>query len=149
MGTASTTTARPTTRREIRRAAVCGAVYFGICCSVVSAYQGASPLRAILAGLASFLVSILTWTVYHITSGQNDGLVISAAGIMPAKAFFSMPISLGAATFCLALWTLGFLVPFTWFIGRWVRASAAAKAAKSRPSSPLYDADLDDGRGTF
>lgn len=144
MRTTSTTAPKPTTRRQIRIAAICGAIYFGICCSAISAFQGASPLRAIFAGIASFLIGMGTWTVYHIASGRNDGLVISAAGIMPAQAFFSTPGSLGAgaAVFCLALLTLGFLVPCAWFAGRYVRASAA-KAAKACPSSPLYDAEID------
>ncbi len=148
MRTISATHVRPTTRHEICRAAVCGALYFGVCCSVVSALQGAPPLRAVVAGLASFLVSMVTWTVYHIASRRNDGLIITAAGIMPAMAFFSAPGSLGVAMFCLALLTLGFLAPCAWFMGRCVLASAAAKAVKWRPVPPLNDADLDDGPET-
>ena len=110
--------------------------------------MGGSPLRAIVAGIATFVVGLVTWTVYHLTSGRNDGLLVTAFLVMPATTFLSKPASFLVTIGGLALLTVVVAVPFAWFMGRCMRASAAAKPMRSRPESSLYDADLDDGHVT-
>jgi hypothetical protein len=141
MKTDSAAPPRETTAWEIRRRAFYGSVGAGGVGAVIAIYYGHSIQTAAISGLAVGLVTLITWIVYHFTSGQNNGLVILSVGFqMSFASCRETPTE--HSLIWVPILSLIFWIPMAWFMGRWAWAQRKSEVRKLA-QTPMFDAQVD------
>jgi hypothetical protein len=104
-----------TTAAKIRRAAAIVAPVMGMCVVVLAVIFGRRFDEAALMGCIAAATGMMVWSIYHLVSRRNDGLILILLACMPyllvrEDNWLSAVVA-----------ALGVYVPFTVLLGTWAR----------------------------
>jgi hypothetical protein len=129
-----------TTKAQIRKAACLGSAYVGCAGFVIALYFGASVGYAVSAGAAVAISGLAAWTVYHLVSGNNNGLGFLG---MSVGTVVLRPNNPPMSFLVMLLICLGALLPIAWINGMTTRSRDRHASKAVDPPHPMLDHETD------